>query len=86
MNETLRLYPVVPFNVRMSLHDTTLPRGGGPDGMSPIGVLKDTPIGYSSLILQRREDPFQWRTTDMHWATVRSDRDGLYHCEIITKI
>ena len=37
MNETLRLYPSVPFNVRMSLHDTTLPTGGGPDGMQPIG-------------------------------------------------
>lgn len=56
MNETLRLYPVVPFNVRFSLCDTTLPRGGGPDGMSPIGVPKDTPIGYSTLIMQRRPD------------------------------
>lgn len=56
MNETLRLYPIVPFNVRMALKDTTLPRGGGPDGMSPIGVLKDTLIGYSTLILQRRKD------------------------------
>lgn len=40
----------------MALKDTTLPRGGGPDGMSPIGVLKDTVIGYSTLVLQRRED------------------------------
>ena len=50
MNETLRLYPVVPFNVRLALCDTTLPHGGGPDGLSPIGVLKDTPIGYSTLV------------------------------------
>ncbi|KFY87560.1 hypothetical protein V500_06893 [Pseudogymnoascus sp. VKM F-4518 (FW-2643)] len=56
MNEVLRLYPVVPFNVRMSLKDTTLPVGGGPDGKSPIGVLKDTPIGYSTLVMQRRKD------------------------------
>jgi hypothetical protein len=40
----------------MALKNTTLPRGGGPDGMSPIGVLKDTPIGYSTLVMQRRED------------------------------
>jgi|SRR5450432_3911794 len=62
MNEILRLYPVVPFNVRMSLHDTTLPRGGGPDGMSPIGVLKDTPIGYTVLGMQRRAElyPPSW--------------------------
>lgn len=56
LNEVLRLYPVVPYNVRVALHDTTLPRGGGPNGDQPIGVLKDTPIGYSTLILQRRED------------------------------
>lgn len=56
MNEILRLYPVVPFNVRLALHDTTLPRGGGPDGLSPVGILKDTPIGYSTLVMQRRED------------------------------
>jgi cytochrome P450 len=56
MNETLRLYPIVPFNVRLALHDTTLPRGGGADGNSPVGILKGTPIGYSTLAMQRRED------------------------------
>ncbi|ETS86214.1 hypothetical protein PFICI_00042 [Pestalotiopsis fici W106-1] len=53
MNETMRLYPVVPFNVRLALQDTTLPRGGGPDGSQPIPILKDTPIGYSTLVMQR---------------------------------
>jgi len=56
LNETLRLYPIVPFNVREALHDTTLPRGGGPDGMEPVGVLKGTPVGYSTLAMQRRPD------------------------------
>ncbi|KAF2747084.1 cytochrome P450 52A11 [Sporormia fimetaria CBS 119925] len=56
INETLRLYPVVPFNVRMSLTDTTLPVGGGRDGQSPIGIPKGTPIGYSTLVMQRRAD------------------------------
>lgn len=56
MNETLRLYPSVPFNVRLALKDTTLPRGGGPDGSQPVAILKDTPIGYSTLTMQRRED------------------------------
>ncbi|OAA54744.1 cytochrome p450 alkane monooxygenase [Niveomyces insectorum RCEF 264] len=56
LNETLRMYPAVPFNVRLALRDTTLPRGGGPDGTAPVAVLKDTPIGYSTLVMQRRPD------------------------------
>ena len=56
LNETLRLYPVVPYNIRFALKDTTLPTGGGPDGQQPIGILAGTPIGYSTLIMQRRAD------------------------------
>lgn len=56
LNETLRLYPVVPYNVRVALTDTTLPLGGGPDGTQPVGVPKGTPIGYSPLVMQRRPD------------------------------
>lgn len=58
VNETLRLYPVVPYNVRVSLKDTTLPRGGGADGTSPIGVPAGTPVAYQPLILQRRADVY----------------------------
>lgn len=56
INETLRLYPSVPFNVRMALKDTLLPRGGGPRGTEPLPVLKGTPVGYSTLVMQRRPD------------------------------
>ncbi|MCJ1469479.1 hypothetical protein MMC07_008112 [Pseudocyphellaria aurata] len=53
INETLRMFPSVSANVRAALHDTTLPRGGGPDGLSPVGIRKDTPIAYSPIYMQR---------------------------------
>ncbi|KAK2766306.1 hypothetical protein FQN54_007823 [Arachnomyces sp. PD_36] len=56
INETMRIYPVVPFNVRHSLKPTTLPRGGGPDGRDPIGIRADTRIVYSTMYMQRRPD------------------------------
>jgi cytochrome P450 len=56
MNEVLRLYPVVPYNLRVALRDTTLPHGGGPNGDQPVGVLDGTMVGYSTLLMQRRED------------------------------
>ncbi|KAL2401007.1 Cytochrome P450 monooxygenase pvhE [Exophiala dermatitidis] len=56
INETLRLYPVVPFNVRSALTDTTLPHGAGPDGKSPAGCPRGTVVGYSTIGMQRRRD------------------------------
>lgn len=47
INETLRLYPIVPMNSRSAVVDTVLPVGGGPDGQSPILIKKGTDIGYS---------------------------------------
>jgi cytochrome P450 len=58
LNESMRLYPVVPFNVRFSLKDTTLPRGGGPDGTAPVGVKAGTRIIYSTMIMQRSPDNY----------------------------
>lgn len=55
IDETLRLYPIVPMNVRECLVDTTLPRGGGPDGQSPVCVAKGTPVWYIPLVMQRRQ-------------------------------
>lgn len=46
INETLRLYPTVPCNVRTATKDTTLPRGGGPDESSPIYIPKGANVLY----------------------------------------
>ncbi|PYI11446.1 cytochrome P450 alkane hydroxylase [Aspergillus sclerotiicarbonarius CBS 121057] len=53
LNETTRLYPVVPFNLRYALSPTTLPTGGGPTGSSPIGIRPHTRIIYSTMLMQR---------------------------------
>lgn len=56
LNETLRLHPVVPLNSRRALVDTTIPRGGGPDGLSPCFIPKGTEVNYSVHVMQHRED------------------------------
>ncbi|QSZ37662.1 hypothetical protein DSL72_008761 [Monilinia vaccinii-corymbosi] len=56
LNESLRLYPVVPWNFRMANKDTTLPRGGGRDGKSKVFVKKGAMVEYSPYALHRRAD------------------------------
>lgn len=68
INETLRIYPVLPFNMRVPLKDTTLPRGGGRDGLSAIGVKKETVVGYSTIYLQR--NPGQYPPVSASFAPV----------------
>ncbi|GAM90016.1 hypothetical protein ANO11243_080560 [Dothideomycetidae sp. 11243] len=64
VNETLRLYPPLPFNGRIASADTTLPRGGGDDGLSPIGVPKGTMVSFSTLLLHREADLYPPLSSD----------------------
>lgn len=56
LHETLRLFPPVPVNTRQAVRDTTIPRGGGPDGMGKIFIRKNQQINYSVYSLHRRRD------------------------------
>ncbi|KAI1817441.1 cytochrome P450 [Poronia punctata] len=53
LNETLRLYPAVPYNIRAALEDTTIP---SPPGHMPISVVEGDVVIYSTLAMQRRKD------------------------------
>lgn len=56
LNESLRLYPVVPENSRQVEVDTTLPVGGGEDGKSPVFVKKGHGVHWSLYAMHRRKD------------------------------
>ncbi|KAI9738837.1 MAG: hypothetical protein M1834_008344 [Cirrosporium novae-zelandiae] len=58
LNETLRLYPAVPFNYRYAIRDCTIPFGGGLDGSQPLSIAKDDMVVYSTLVMQTNPDFF----------------------------
>ncbi|KAG2139717.1 cytochrome P450 [Suillus clintonianus] len=53
INETLRLYPPVPFNFKTSCEATVLP---AVNGGSPMFVPADTLVIYSVFVMHRRKD------------------------------
>ncbi|KAK0635775.1 cytochrome P450 [Bombardia bombarda] len=56
IEEALRLYPPAPVLFRAANKTTLLPRGGGPDGRSPVLVPRGTVVSCSTFALQRRRD------------------------------
>ncbi|KAF9526181.1 cytochrome P450 monooxygenase pc-1 [Crepidotus variabilis] len=52
--ETLRLYPVVPFNIRESINATTLPSEDAQE--KPYYLPAGSRIGYSVFLMHRRKD------------------------------
>lgn len=56
LNESLRLYPVVPLNSRYAKRDTMIPVGGGPDGKSPVFIREGQGVSYSLYAMHRRRD------------------------------
>ncbi|KAL3952501.1 hypothetical protein ACCO45_012444 [Purpureocillium lilacinum] len=53
LNETLRLYPAVPYNLRTCVEDSSLP---GQFGQPDIKTLEGDVVFYSTLCMQRRRD------------------------------
>lgn len=79
MNECLRFYPVVPGNARFANRDTVLPRGGGPDGLSPIYVSKGDIVAWSVFSMHRRFDiygPDALEFRPERWAPEENLRPG----------
>ncbi|KAI0393224.1 cytochrome P450 [Xylariaceae sp. FL0594] len=58
LKEALRLNPPVASNQRQAIRDTILPRGGGPDGKSPVFVEAGTNLRYIPWVFHRRKDLF----------------------------
>ena len=56
IRESLRLFPPVPLNNRTAIKTTMLPRGGGPDGLSPILVRKGELVVFSQYVNSRRKN------------------------------
>ncbi|KAL8658600.1 MAG: hypothetical protein Q9226_000890 [Calogaya cf. arnoldii] len=74
INETLRLYPIVPSNTRMSITDTVLPYGGGNDGRSSLFIPAKTTVAWNLYAMHRRQDIFGKDAEDFkpeRWETLR---------------
>ncbi|KAJ5740215.1 n-alkane-inducible cytochrome P450 [Penicillium malachiteum] len=80
MNETLRLYPLIPLNIRTANKNTTLPTGGGSDGTLPIFIPKGREVMFCSYNAHRLPEvygedasefrPERWADLKPGWAYI----------------
>ncbi|KAF2110262.1 putative P450 monooxygenase [Lophiotrema nucula] len=79
MCEVLRLFPPVPINGRFCNTDTTLPRGGGVDGQSPILCPKGALVAFSTFAVHLNkdlwDDPRKFDVT--RWSHERNLKDRI---------
>ncbi|KFY76994.1 hypothetical protein V499_03514 [Pseudogymnoascus sp. VKM F-103] len=66
LDETLRLHPPVPLNMRFASRHTTIPRGGGPDGKSPVFIAKGTALSYGVWTMHRLPEVYGSNAEDFH--------------------
>lgn len=80
INECFRVAAVIPLNERVAVCDTTLPRGGGPDGSQPIFIPKGRQILIATYAMQHRADiwgedveefkPERWEGRKVGWEFI----------------
>lgn len=82
----LRVFPPVPINGRFSNTDTSIPRGGGSDGQSPMLIPKGTLIAFSTFAVQHDKklygaDASKFRTDRWSDEMIKERRmiDWSYH-------
>lgn len=66
LNETLRIFPVVPLDGRTAKCNTVLPEGGGPDGKSPLVVPAGAKVAFNIYALHHRRDIYG-KDADEFW-------------------
>jgi cytochrome P450 len=70
LNETLRLYPAVPFNVRYALSDTSLPPASL--DQPPTTVVAGDAVFYSTIAMQRLDKLYPTPSPDFAPAAIFS--------------